>query len=100
MQADKNMAAQDEGRTDAPSLTAIPNGWLTRLFGCRHGNLSPPFTKGEETYRSCMRCGARRLFNVERGRMTGAYYYAPPSSLYEPQGRDDSHREKGKHGDR
>jgi hypothetical protein len=46
--------------------------------------MSPPFTGGEETYRSCMSCGARRLFNVGRGRMTGAYYYAPLSALYEP----------------
>ena len=99
MQADKNIAVQDEVRTDAPLLTAIPNGWLTRLFGCRHRNMSPPFTGGEETYRSCMRCGARRLFNVERGRMTGAYYYAPLSSLYEPQRRNDSQEEKGKYGD-
>lgn len=82
MQADKNMAAPYEGRTDSTSLTAIPNGWVTRLFGCRHRNMSPPFTGGEETYRSCMRCGARRVFNVERGRMTGTYYYAPVSSLY------------------
>jgi hypothetical protein len=52
--------------------------------------MSPPFTGGEETYRSCMRCGARRLFNVERGKMTGAYYYASLSSLYEPQRRNDS----------
>ena len=84
MQADKNIAAQAEGRTGGPLPTVIPNSWLTRLFGCRHRNMSPPFTGGEETYRSCMRCGARRLFSVERGRMTGAYYYAPLSSLYEP----------------
>lgn len=83
MQADQDTAVQHEGRPDAPLRTAIPNGWLTRLFGCRHRNMSPPFTGGAETYRSCMRCGARRLFNVERGRMTGAYYYAPLSSLYE-----------------
>jgi hypothetical protein len=100
MQADKNIAAPDEGHADAPSLTAIPNGWLTRLFGCRHRNMCPPFTRGAETYRSCMRCGARRLFNVERGRMTGAYYYAPLSSLYEPPCRKDSEGEKDKHGDR
>jgi hypothetical protein len=90
MQADKNIAVQDKGRTDSPLLTAIPSGWLTRLFGCKHRNMSPPFTGGEETYRSCMNCGARRLFNVERGKMTGAYYYAPLSSLYEPQRRNDS----------
>lgn len=62
--------------------------------------MSPPFTWGEETYRSCIRCGARRLFNVERGKMTGAYYYASLSSLYEPQRRNDSQRETGRHGDR
>ena len=84
MQSDKNMDVRDEGRTGVQSLTPIPNRWLTRLFGCRHRNMSPPFTSGEETYRSCMSCGARRLFSVERGRMTGAYYYAPISSLYEP----------------
>jgi len=83
MKAVNNMTAEDGGRTDLPLQTAIPNGWLTRLFGCRHRHMSPPFTAGEETYRSCMSCGARRLFNVERGRMTGAYYYAPLSSLYE-----------------
>ena len=100
MRADKNMALQDEGRTGAPLPTAMPNRWLTRLFGCRHRNMSPPFTGGAETYRSCMRCGARRLFDVERGRMTGAYYYAPRSSLCEPQRRNYSGGEKGKHGSR
>jgi hypothetical protein len=83
MQAVKKMAVSDEGRADSPSATAIPNRWLTRLFGCRHRNMSPPFTGGEETYRSCMNCGARRLFNVERGRTTGTFYYAPVSVLYE-----------------
>jgi hypothetical protein len=83
-----------------PLQTSSSNSWLTRLFGCRHRNMSPPFTGGEETYRSCMRCGARRLFNVGRGKMTGAYYYASLSSLYEPQRRNDSKRETGKHGDR
>ena len=89
MKADKNIDVQDGGRADAPSATAIPNRWLTCLFGCRHRSMSPPFTGGEETYRSCMRCGARRLFDVERGRMAGAYYYAPLTSLYEPQARNN-----------
>ena len=84
MQSDKNINAPGEGRAGAPSLTPIPNRWLSRLFGCRHRHMSPPFTWAEETYRSCMSCGARRLFDVARGRMTGAYYYAPISSLYEP----------------
>jgi len=94
MRAVKNVAVRDEGRTDAKLQTSIPNRWLARLFGCRHGQMSPPFTGGDETYRSCMRCGARRLFSVERGKMTGAYYYAPLSSLYEPQRRNDSRGER------
>jgi hypothetical protein len=84
MQAAKIITVQDEGRTDSSLQTAIPNRWLTRVFGCRHRKMSPPFTGREETYCSCMNCGARRLFNVGRGRMTGAYYYAPLSALYEP----------------
>ena len=99
MRSGKNVAVQDEGRSDAPLRTAIPNRWLTRLFGCRHRSMSPPFTGGEETYRSCMRCGARRVFDVERGRMTGAYYYAPLCALYEPATPKRPMGEKGKHGD-
>ena len=89
------MTEKDEDRSEAPSLMAIPNGWLTRLFGCRHRQMSPPFTGGAETYRSCMRCGARRLFSVERGKTTGAYYYAPVSSLYEPSTPKGLPGEKG-----
>ena len=84
MKADKIIPVRDEGRTDVPPPTAVPNGWLARLFGCRHSNMSPPFTGGAETYRSCMRCGARRQFNAGRGSMTGPYYYAPLSPLYGP----------------
>lgn len=82
MQAVKNIAAQAGGGTDSPLRAAIQNHWLARLFGCRHRNMSPPYTGGEDTYRSCMSCGARRSFSVGRGRMTGVYYYAPVSDLY------------------
>jgi hypothetical protein len=83
MQVAKTISIHDEGRPGSSLQTAIPTNWLTRLFGCKHRNMSPPFTRGEETYRSCMSCGARRLFNEGRGKMTGAYYYAPLSVLYE-----------------
>jgi hypothetical protein len=56
--------------------------WLTRIFGCWHGKMNSPFTHKSETYRTCMKCGARRHFNLMRSRMTGAYYYALPSALY------------------
>lgn len=99
MQAVNNMEAQGGGRTGLPLQTASLNHWLTRLFGCRHRNMSPPFTGGDETYCCCMNCGARRLFNVERGKLSGAYYYAPLSSLYEPPLPQRLPKEKGPHGD-
>jgi hypothetical protein len=99
MQAFKNMAVQNEGRRDAP-LQAISNSWLTRIFGCRHRNMSSPFTGGEETYRSCMSCGARRVFNEGRSKMTGPYYYAPISVLYASPLPKGLAGEKGNYGDR
>jgi hypothetical protein len=48
---------------------------LTRLFGCWHQNMSRPFTRGRETYRVCLGCGARRRFDLERWEMNGAYYF-------------------------
>ena len=63
---------------------AMPIHWLTHLFGCWHKEMNQPFTLNHDTYCTCMRCGARRHFNVERSKMTGSYYYAPPSVLYDP----------------
>jgi len=45
-----------------------------RALGCWHRNLSLPFTRGSETYRTCTDCGARRRFNLNEWTMVGAYY--------------------------
>jgi hypothetical protein len=100
MQAAKILTVQDEARPDSSLQPAIPNRWLTRLFGCKHRKMSPPFTRGQDTYCTCMNCGARRLFNAGRGKMTGAYYYAPLSVLYEPPLPKRLPGEKDKDGDR
>jgi hypothetical protein len=54
-------------------------GWATKvlkqIFGCRHPHLSLPFTRGKETYRTCIACGARRRFDPENWTMVGPYYY-------------------------
>jgi hypothetical protein len=55
-------------------------GWLTRLFGCRHKEMSRPFSVKGQAYRSCVDCGARRQFNLERWEMQGDYYYGLPTS--------------------
>lgn len=49
---------------------------LRRLFGCWHLKLSLPFTRGTETYRTCVTCGARRRFDLDQWTMVGSFYYA------------------------
>ena len=46
-----------------------------RIFGCWHVNMSRPFTRGNETYRTCVACGARRRFDLEQWEMVGSFYY-------------------------
>jgi hypothetical protein len=48
---------------------------LTRVFGCRHRQMSLPFTRGNLTYRTCVACGARRDFDLVQRVMVGPYYY-------------------------
>ncbi|REJ76014.1 MAG: hypothetical protein DWQ47_10345 [Acidobacteria bacterium] len=56
-------------------------GVIVRLFGCRHGNLSRPFSKGRLSYRSCLSCGARKKFDTETLVTHGGFYYPPEISL-------------------
>ena len=45
-----------------------------RVFGCWHRHMSRPFTRGSETYRTCVDCGARRRYDLEQWRMVGGFY--------------------------
>lgn len=47
-----------------------------RIFGCWHANMSRPFSRGNETYRTCVACGARRRFDLEQWEMVGSFYYS------------------------
>ena len=67
------------------------------IFRCRHAKMSAPFTRDSETYCTCMNCGARRQFNVERGKMKGSYYYPAPSALYDSLSQTDVNGEKDEH---
>lgn len=51
----------------------IFGAWL----GCWHSDLSRPFTNAKESYRACLRCGARRHFNAETLTTFGSFYYPP-----------------------
>ena len=48
---------------------------LMRVFGCWHVDMSRPFSRGNEAYRTCVACGARRRFDLEQWEMVGSFYY-------------------------
>jgi len=52
--------------------------FMARVFGCRHGELSRPFSHGGRAYRSCLNCGAQRQFNLANWQMQGNFYYGKP----------------------
>ncbi len=52
-------------------------GFLGRVFGCLHRDLSRPFTRGKMGYRSCTECGARAGFDNETFKTYGGFYHPP-----------------------
>jgi hypothetical protein len=65
---------------EASGFGRVLTGWLTRLFGCWHTEMSRPVTlRSSGTARVCLGCGARRPFDTVRWEMVGAYYYETPS---------------------
>ena len=48
---------------------------VKRVFGCWHLKLSLPFTRGDETYQTCIACGARRRFDLDQWASVGGFYY-------------------------
>ena len=58
-----------------PDLIRKVRRAATRIFGCWHVNMSRPFSRGNETYRTCIECGARRRFDLEQWEMVGSFYY-------------------------
>lgn len=52
-------------------------GWIGRLFGCHHSDLSRPFTKGGFSYRACLSCGARKRFDTDTLTTHRNFYYPP-----------------------
>ncbi|HEY8563509.1 MAG TPA: hypothetical protein VIL74_24235 [Pyrinomonadaceae bacterium] len=52
-------------------------GFLQKIFGCGHQDLSRPFSNGKFGYRVCLNCGARKQFNTETLETYGSFYFAP-----------------------
>ncbi len=57
-------------------------GLFGKIFGCWHKRLSRPFSDKKSSYRACLECGARKQFNAETLKSSGAFYY-PPAILFE-----------------
>ena len=55
---------------------------LSRGLGCWHLEMSLPFSRENETYRTCVSCGARRRFDLERWAMVGDFYYPKRQFTY------------------
>ena len=60
------------------SVTGRISNLMARVFGCRHAQMSRPFSRDGRAYRSCVNCGAQRQFNTGRWEMTGSFYYGQP----------------------
>jgi hypothetical protein len=78
---------------------AIGNTIMNWLFGCRHRELSRAFTSDNETYKVCLKCGARLRYSwqtmslVREGAKKPALTVPTKSSSSESQKRAAS----GKH---
>ncbi len=55
-------------------------GLAVRLLGCRHKQLTRPFTNEKGSYRACINCGARKEFDIKSFKTLGTFYYPPSVS--------------------
>ncbi len=62
------------------SVSGTVKGWLNRLIGCWHTEMSRPFSTDGKAYRVCLNCGAHRHFNLKNWKMQGDFYYSKPTS--------------------
>ena len=60
------------------SVTGRIGSLVARVFGCRHAEMSRPFSRDGRAYRSCLNCGAQRQFNLGNWQMQGSFYYGQP----------------------
>ena len=54
--------------------TLSPVELLRAVFGCWHRRMSWPLTRDGQTYRGCLKCGARRRFDVKTWKTYGSFY--------------------------
>jgi len=71
------MSLFGKGRSFDKGIDGEKVGLFSKIFGCGHQDLSRPFSNGRFGYRVCLRCGARKRFNVETLETFGSFYFAP-----------------------
>lgn len=71
-------AGAKTGQLDSSSVTGRIGSLVARMFGCRHAEMSRPFSRDGRAYRSCLSCGAQRQFNLGNWQMQGSFYYGQP----------------------
>jgi hypothetical protein len=78
------IATPNIGQLNPSSLTGKLGGFMARVFGCWHLEMSRPFSHQGQAYRVCVNCGAQRRFNLGNWEMQGNYYYqrAATSQFY------------------
>ena len=69
---------------DSSSFTGKFGSLMARMFGCRHAEMSRPFSRDGRAYRSCLNCGAQRQFNLGNWQTTGRFYYGTPQRHQAP----------------
>jgi len=83
MQAELTIVSRT-GEVNVTSVGTKIGGWVARVFGCWHTDMSRPFSHHGHAYRVCLNCGAQRQFNLGNWQMKGSLYYehANTSRLY------------------
>ena len=82
--AELTIASSTVPQMDSLSVTGRLNTLVARVFGCRHADMSRPFSRDGRTYRSCLNCGAQRQFNLGNWKMQGGFYYGQPQLRQPP----------------
>jgi hypothetical protein len=67
--------------TSRPSENTRSSGWLSRVFGCWHMELSWLFSSKGQTYGLSCRCNASAI-NPRSWKMQGKFYYNKPKGAH------------------
>jgi hypothetical protein len=72
------VASGKTSQVESSPVTGKIGSLVARVFGCRHAEMSRPFSRDGRAYRSCLNCGAQRHFNLGNWQMQGSFYYGRP----------------------